>query len=168
MGGQNIEQSSTSNTDAPHQQDHQQQNQTSTIPATTPTTLESFPQPALSTQKALHQQLQKYPYQLPSSQEDEVLETETETGAETIDNMASSSPVHQHLNFITGNKNKLAEVQAILSGVIELQNQNVDLVEIQGTVEEVTKDKCRRAADAVCSVLLSSLEHIVCIISVNG
>jgi hypothetical protein len=53
------------------------------------------------------------------------------------------------LNFITGNKNKLAEVQAILSGVIELRNQNVDLVEIQGTVEEVTKDKARRAAEAV-------------------
>jgi inosine triphosphate pyrophosphatase len=54
-----------------------------------------------------------------------------------------------HLNFITGNKNKLAEVQAILSGVIELRNQNFDLVEIQGTVEEVTKDKARRAADEV-------------------
>jgi inosine triphosphate pyrophosphatase len=46
------------------------------------------------------------------------------------------------------------QVQAILEGVIELRNQNVDLVEIQGTVEEVTKDKCRRAAEAV-SVSLS-------------
>ncbi|KAG9195968.1 Inosine triphosphate pyrophosphatase [Alternaria panax] len=61
----------------------------------------------------------------------------------------SSSRIPTVLNFITGNKNKLAEVQAILSGVIELQNQNVDLVEIQGTVEEVTKDKARRAAEAV-------------------
>jgi inosine triphosphate pyrophosphatase len=57
--------------------------------------------------------------------------------------------VPAYLNFITGNKNKLAEVQAILSGVIELRNQNVDLVEIQGTVEEVTKDKARRAAEEV-------------------
>jgi Tfp pilus assembly protein FimV len=63
--------------------------------------------------------------------------------------MSSTPSVPQHLNFITGNKNKLAEVQAILSGVIELRNQNVDLVEIQGTVEEVTKDKARRAAEAV-------------------
>jgi inosine triphosphate pyrophosphatase len=61
----------------------------------------------------------------------------------------SSIQLPTHLNFITGNKNKLAEVQAILSGVIELRNQNVDLVEIQGTVEEVTKDKARRAAEAV-------------------
>jgi len=43
------------------------------------------------------------------------------------------------------------QVQAILEGVIELRNQNVDLVEIQGTVEEVTTDKCRRAAEAVSS-----------------
>ncbi|RII10800.1 hypothetical protein CUC08_Gglean006800 [Alternaria sp. MG1] len=60
----------------------------------------------------------------------------------------SPSSIPTVLNFITGNKNKLAEVQAILSGVIELRNQNVDLVEIQGTVEEVTKDKARRAAEA--------------------
>ncbi|KAL6708146.1 nucleoside triphosphate pyrophosphohydrolase ham1 [Coniothyrium glycines] len=63
---------------------------------------------------------------------------------------SSRSPkVPKHLNFITGNKNKLAEVQAILAGVIELRNQNVDLVEIQGTVEEVTMDKARRAAEAI-------------------
>lgn len=58
-------------------------------------------------------------------------------------------PAPQHLNFITGNKNKLAEVQAILDGVIELRSENVDLVEIQGTVEEVTFDKARRAAEAI-------------------
>lgn len=64
----------------------------------------------------------------------------------------------KHLNFITGNKNKLAEVQAILEGVIELRNQNVDLVEIQGTVEEVTLDKARRAAEAVrLDMLITSL-----------
>ncbi|UPX12569.1 nucleoside triphosphate pyrophosphohydrolase ham1 [Ascochyta rabiei] len=63
--------------------------------------------------------------------------------------MSSTTTVPKHLNFITGNKNKLAEVQAILDGVIELRNQNVDLVEIQGTVEEVTLDKARRAAEAV-------------------
>jgi len=55
----------------------------------------------------------------------------------------------QELNFITGNKNKLSEVQAILDGVIDLKNQNLDLPEIQGTIEEVSKDKCRRAAEIV-------------------
>jgi inosine triphosphate pyrophosphatase len=68
----------------------------------------------------------------------------------------ASTQLPTHLNFITGNKNKLAEVQAILSGVIELRSQNVDLVEIQGTVEEVTKDKARRAAEAVRLIFITN------------
>ena len=58
--------------------------------------------------------------------------------------------VPKQLNFITGNKNKLAEVQAILSATpVKLQSQAVDLVEIQGTIEEISRDKARRAADHV-------------------
>jgi inosine triphosphate pyrophosphatase len=53
------------------------------------------------------------------------------------------------LNFITGNKNKLAEVRAILGDVVELQSRSLDLVEIQGTSDEIALDKCRRAAIAV-------------------
>lgn len=61
----------------------------------------------------------------------------------------------KELNFITGNKNKLAEVQAILSETpVKLQSQAVDLVEIQGTIEEISTDKARRAAEAVCSSIL--------------
>ena len=56
-----------------------------------------------------------------------------------------------HLNFITGNANKLAEVSAILSSTgVELRSQNLDLPELQGTIEEISRDKCGRAADAVC------------------
>lgn len=55
------------------------------------------------------------------------------------------------LNFITGNKNKLAEVRAILGNVVELDNQAVDVPEIQGTIEDIAKEKCRRAAEAVGS-----------------
>ncbi len=54
------------------------------------------------------------------------------------------------LNFITGNKNKLREVKAILGDIVELQSQALDLVEIQGTIDEISVDKCRRAAIAVC------------------
>ncbi|KAK3169438.1 hypothetical protein OEA41_008821 [Lepraria neglecta] len=50
------------------------------------------------------------------------------------------------LNFITGNKNKLSEVKAILGDIVPLQSQSLDLTEIQGTIEEISKDKCRRAA----------------------
>jgi hypothetical protein len=56
----------------------------------------------------------------------------------------------KELNFITGNKNKLAEVQAILSVTpVKLQNQALDLPELQGTIEEISIDKCNRAAEAV-------------------
>ncbi|KAL8755426.1 MAG: hypothetical protein Q9199_003649 [Rusavskia elegans] len=53
------------------------------------------------------------------------------------------------LNFITGNSNKLAEVQAILGDIVPLRSRSLDLVEIQGTIEDISKDKCRRAADLV-------------------
>jgi inosine triphosphate pyrophosphatase len=55
----------------------------------------------------------------------------------------------KELNFITGNANKLAEVRAILGDEVGLKNQSLDLLEIQGTIEEVSKDKCRRAAELV-------------------
>lgn len=61
--------------------------------------------------------------------------------------MASSSI--KTLNFITGNKNKLAEVKAILGDTVELQNKAIDLPEIQGTSEQIAKEKCRRAAEIV-------------------
>ena len=64
----------------------------------------------------------------------------------------SAAMAPKQLNFITGNKNKLAEVQAILASTgVDLSNQSVDLLEIQGTIEEISKDKCRRAADTVCN-----------------
>ncbi|KAJ5812558.1 Inosine triphosphate pyrophosphatase [Penicillium riverlandense] len=53
------------------------------------------------------------------------------------------------LNFITGNQNKLAETRAILGSVIEVDSQAVDVPEIQGTIEDIAKEKARRAAEAV-------------------
>ena len=55
----------------------------------------------------------------------------------------------EQLNFITGNQNKLAEVKAILGDVVRLQSQSLDLTEIQGTIESISEDKCRRAAAIV-------------------
>jgi len=65
------------------------------------------------------------------------------------------------LNFITGNANKLSEVKAILGDAIFVQNQSLDLLEIQGTIEEISKDKCRRAVAAVW--VYSILLYINCI-----
>jgi inosine triphosphate pyrophosphatase len=60
--------------------------------------------------------------------------------------MATARPV---LNFISGNTNKLLEVRAILEPSIEVCSQNLDIEEAQGSVEEVTLAKCRKAADLV-------------------
>ena len=57
--------------------------------------------------------------------------------------------VINELHFITGNKSKLAEVQDIMGNIVPLKSLSLELVEIQGTIEEISKDKCRRAAEAV-------------------
>jgi len=74
----------------------------------------------------------------------------------------------KELNFITGNKNKLTEVQAILGETVDLKSQSLDLVEIQGTIEEVVGDKCRRAAERVTSVNPHSPKHTANKIQVKG
>ncbi|KAM0813467.1 putative Inosine triphosphatase [Seiridium cardinale] len=53
------------------------------------------------------------------------------------------------VNFITGNANKLREVKHILEPAITVNSQNVDLPELQGSVEEVTLEKCRVAAQKI-------------------
>ena len=53
------------------------------------------------------------------------------------------------LVFVTGNANKLKEVKAILGESVDMVNNALDLPELQGTIEEVTLDKARRAAEAV-------------------
>ncbi|KAB8214381.1 inosine triphosphate pyrophosphatase-like protein [Aspergillus novoparasiticus] len=59
------------------------------------------------------------------------------------------------LNFITGNRNKLAEVRAILGNAIEVDNQGLDIPEIQGTIEEIAREKCRRAAEVIKGPVLT-------------
>ncbi|DAA72781.1 TPA_exp: putative Ham1 family pyrophosphatase [Trichophyton benhamiae CBS 112371] len=61
--------------------------------------------------------------------------------------MALSKP--KTLNFVTGNRSKLAEAQAILGDSIELTSQAIDIPEIQGSLEEIARDKCKKAADAI-------------------
>ncbi|ROW15436.1 hypothetical protein VPNG_02320 [Cytospora leucostoma] len=62
---------------------------------------------------------------------------------------ASSSATHV-VNFITGNKNKLGEVKAILEPAgIEVRSEALDLIEVQGSLEEVTIAKCKSAAEQI-------------------
>ena len=53
------------------------------------------------------------------------------------------------VTFITGNSNKLAEVQAMLGDFVTVKSHSVDLIEIQGTAAEICRDKCGRAAAVV-------------------
>lgn len=76
-----------------------------------------------------------------------------------------SAPV---VNFITGNANKLLEVRAILEPAgITVQSQKLDLPEIQGTLEEVTREKCRAAADAIGGPVLVE-DTCLCFDALNG
>ncbi|KAG2427656.1 hypothetical protein HXX76_012305 [Chlamydomonas incerta] len=63
--------------------------------------------------------------------------------------MATPSKIH----FATGNKKKLEEVNAILAAGAELPFEVVaaklDLPELQGEPEEISKEKCRMAAKMV-------------------
>jgi inosine triphosphate pyrophosphatase len=54
-----------------------------------------------------------------------------------------------NLVFVTGNSYKLNEVRNILGDAAELESVDLDLPEIQGTIEEIAKDKCHRAAEVV-------------------
>ncbi|KAF3908724.1 Nucleoside-triphosphatase [Arthrobotrys entomopaga] len=53
----------------------------------------------------------------------------------------------EKITFVTGNAGKLAEVQAILGKYIKIENHGLDLEEIQGSIEEVSSAKCRKAAE---------------------
>ncbi|MCJ1337436.1 nucleoside triphosphate pyrophosphohydrolase ham1 [Bachmanniomyces sp. S44760] len=73
-----------------------------------------------------------------------------------------------NIHFITGNKSKLAEVEAILEDVVSLTSQSLELVEIQGTIEEISADKCRRAAILVTNACYFIIALEFNIIQVNG
>ncbi|KAJ2132783.1 nucleoside triphosphate pyrophosphohydrolase ham1 [Coemansia sp. RSA 1807] len=53
------------------------------------------------------------------------------------------------LTFVTGNKNKLREMQDLLCGIVDLHNASLDLEEIQGTTQDVARAKCKQAAQLV-------------------
>jgi Ham1 family len=71
-------------------------------------------------------------------------------------NMSSSPfplPRPQSITFITSNPHKLSEVRATLGDTVDLTSQSLDLVEIQGGIEEIAREKCGRAAQLVSGSL---------------
>ncbi|KAF4219424.1 hypothetical protein CNMCM8980_003152 [Aspergillus fumigatiaffinis] len=57
--------------------------------------------------------------------------------------------------FVTGNPRKFAEAEAILGNVARLRQYVVELPEIQGSLEEIAREKCRSAATAVRGPVLT-------------
>ncbi|KAK1835824.1 hypothetical protein QBC39DRAFT_339703 [Podospora conica] len=81
--------------------------------------------------------------------------------------MTTPTAARHLVNFITGNANKLREVKAILEPAIQVESQSIDVPELQGTVEEVTLDKCRRAADIIQGPVLVE-DTCLCFNALNG
>ncbi|KAI0866173.1 inosine triphosphate pyrophosphatase-like protein [Xylaria cubensis] len=80
----------------------------------------------------------------------------------------AATAVPREVNFITGNANKLSEVRAILepTGTV-VRSQALDLPEIQGSLEDVTREKCRVAADLVKGPVLVE-DTCLCFNALNG
>lgn len=75
------------------------------------------------------------------------------SGIEELE-MSTDRDIHSNaimapLTFVTGNPNKVIEVNAIVGKTISIQPLALDIPEIQGTLEEIATDKCRRAAHIV-------------------
>jgi inosine triphosphate pyrophosphatase len=51
--------------------------------------------------------------------------------------------------FVAGNPRKFAEAEAILGNVARLRQHVVELPEIQGSLQEIAREKCRSAATTV-------------------
>ena len=63
-----------------------------------------------------------------------------------------------HLAFLTSNAGKLREFQAVMASVSNLTITNrgdVGIPEIQGTIEEIARDKASRGAEAINGPVLT-------------
>ncbi|OMJ21977.1 Inosine triphosphate pyrophosphatase [Smittium culicis] len=74
-----------------------------------------------------------------------------------------------NITFVTGNKNKLKEVEKILSAnpKISLSSRDVDLPEIQGTAAEISIHKCKQAAEIVNGPVITE-DTSLCFNAFNG
>ncbi|URD98486.1 hypothetical protein MUK42_29771 [Musa troglodytarum] len=71
------------------------------------------------------------------------------------------------VTFVTGNTKKLEEVRAILGHSIPFQSLKLDLPELQGEPEEISKEKARLAAASVNGPVLVD-DTCLCFNALNG
>eukprot|EP01094_Clydonella_sp_ATCC50884_P027476 TRINITY_DN7906_c0_g1_i2.p1 TRINITY_DN7906_c0_g1~~TRINITY_DN7906_c0_g1_i2.p1 ORF type:complete len:209 (+),score=58.47 TRINITY_DN7906_c0_g1_i2:62-628(+) len=71
------------------------------------------------------------------------------------------------ITFVTGNKNKLAEVMTILGSSYNVVSKKIDLPELQGEPEEISREKCALAAKEVDGPVLVE-DTCLCYNALNG
>ncbi|XP_059632230.1 inosine triphosphate pyrophosphatase [Cornus florida] len=71
------------------------------------------------------------------------------------------------VTFVTGNAKKLEEVRAILGNSIPFQSLKLDLPELQGEPEDISKEKARLAAKEVKGPVLVE-DACLCFNALNG
>ncbi|KAK1267323.1 Inosine triphosphate pyrophosphatase [Acorus gramineus] len=81
--------------------------------------------------------------------------------------VAAPTMLSRPVTFVTGNPKKLEEVRAILGDSIPLQSLKLDLPELQGEPEEISKDKARMAAKEVNGPVLVE-DTCLCFNALNG
>ena len=80
---------------------------------------------------------------------------------------AEGMAARRAVTFVTGNAKKLQEVQKIMGDAIPLVNQKIDLPELQGTPEEVSRQKCMLAAKEVNGPVMVE-DTSLCFNALNG
>ncbi|XP_077252536.1 inosine triphosphate pyrophosphatase family protein [Tasmannia lanceolata] len=81
--------------------------------------------------------------------------------------MVSGLAVSRPVTFVTGNAKKLEEVRAILGPSIPFQSLKLDLPELQGEPEEISKEKARLAVKEVNGPVLVE-DTCLCFNALNG
>lgn len=77
------------------------------------------------------------------------------------------------ITFVTGNRNKLLEVQRLISSdqsqsiPFEFNNAKLDLPELQGSPEEIAREKCKTAANQLQSAVMTE-DTSLCFHALNG
>ncbi|KAI0650904.1 Maf/Ham1 [Trametes meyenii] len=72
------------------------------------------------------------------------------------------------ITFVTGNAGKLREVRQILGAAnIEVESQELDIPEVQGSTQEVAIAKCRRAAELLGGPCITE-DTALCFEALNG
>ncbi|CAO1628747.1 unnamed protein product [Sympodiomycopsis kandeliae] len=84
----------------------------------------------------------------------------------------ASEPSKKLLTFVTGNANKLREVQEILlqtpSFPYKIVNESIDVAEIQGTIQEVAHSKCLEASSKLSSSAVITEDTALVFDAFNG